>query len=74
MANEFIARKGLIVLANGIVATGSTSVNGDITASGDVVAVNFRGSGQYLTNIAADSVQFANVLNKPTLVSCSGTN
>jgi len=71
MANEFIARKGLIVLANGIVATGSTSVNGDITASGDVVAVNFRGSGQYLTNIAADSVQFANVLNKPTLVSSS---
>lgn len=71
MANEFIARKGLIVLANGIVATGSTKINGDITASGDVVAVNFRGSGQYLTNIAADSIQFSNVLNKPALVSSS---
>jgi cytoskeletal protein CcmA (bactofilin family) len=71
MANEFIARKGIIVLENGIKVTGSLQVNGDITASGDVVGVNFRGSGQFLTDIAADSVQFTNVLNKPTLVSSS---
>lgn len=71
MANEFIARKGIIVLANGIKITGSSEVNGDFTASGDIKAVNFRGSGEFLTNIAADSVQYDNVLNKPTLVSAS---
>jgi len=47
-------------------------VTGGISASGDVTAVNFRGSGQFLTDIAADSVQYANVLNKPALVSSSG--
>jgi hypothetical protein len=71
MANEFIARKGIKVLANGAVITGSTDILGDVTASGDVVATNFRGSGQFLTDIAADSVQFDNVLNKPALVSSS---
>lgn len=71
MANEFIARKGIIILENGAKITGSSTVVGDITASGDVKATNFRGSGQYLTDIAADSVQYANVLNKPTLVSSS---
>ena len=71
MANEFIARKGLIVLENGVKVTGSSAIFGDITASGDVKAVNFRGSGQYLTDIAADSVQWNNVLNKPAVVSSS---
>jgi hypothetical protein len=71
MANEFIARKGIIVLENGAKITGSANVIGDVSASGDVIGVNFRGSGQFLTDIAADSVQFENVLNKPTLVSAS---
>lgn len=71
MANEFIARKGLVVLENGIRVTGSSTVVGNITASGDVVATNFRGNGQFLTNVAATSVEYANVLNKPTLVSSS---
>lgn len=71
MANEFIARKGLVVLENGIKITGSSTVVGDFTASGDVVGTNFRGSGQFLTNIAADSVQWTNVLSKPTVVSSS---
>ena len=71
MANEFIARKGLKVLQAGINITGSSQFSADITASGDVVATNFRGSGQYLTDIAADSVQFDNVLNKPTIISSS---
>jgi len=71
MANEFIARKGIKVLANGAIITGSTEVHGDFTASGDVKATNFRGSGQFLTDIAADSVQFDSVLNKPTLISSS---
>ena len=71
MANEFIARKGLKVLQAGINITGSSQFSADITASGDVVATNFRGSGQYLTDIAADSVQFDNVLHKPTIISSS---
>ena len=71
MANEFIARKGLKVLQAGINITGSSQFSADITGSGDVVATNFRGSGQYLTDIAADSVQFDNVLNKPTIISSS---
>ena len=71
MANEYVARNGLKVLSNGAVITGSSQVQGDITASGDVVGTNFRGSGQFLTDIAADSVQFDNVLNKPTLISSS---
>jgi hypothetical protein len=71
MANEFIARKGIIVLENGAKITGSSQVFGDITASGNIAATNFIGSGQFLTDIAADSVQFNNVLNKPTLVSAS---
>jgi hypothetical protein len=71
MANEFIARKGIIVLENGAKITGSSQVFGDITASGNIAATNFIGSGQFLTDVAADSVQFNNVLNKPTLVSAS---
>lgn len=72
MANEFIARKGIIVLSNGAKITGSTLISGNVTASGDIKATNFHGSGQYLTDIAADSVQWNNVLNKPSgLVSSS---
>jgi hypothetical protein len=41
MANEFIARKGLIVLANGAKVTGSLGVQGDINATGyNVTASN----------------------------------
>ena len=41
MANEFIARKGLIVLANGAKITGSLGVQGDINATGyNVTASN----------------------------------
>lgn len=71
MANEFIARKGLVVLENGIKVTGSSNIVGNLTASGDIVATNFRGNGQFLTNVAATSVDYANVTNKPTLVSSS---
>jgi hypothetical protein len=71
MANEFIARKGIVVLENGAKITGSANVFGDVSASGDVTGVNFRGSGQFLTDVTASNVQFSNVLNKPTLVSAS---
>lgn len=43
MANEFIARKGLIVLNNGAKVTGSLGVQGDINASGyNVTASNLQ--------------------------------
>jgi hypothetical protein len=46
MANEFIARKGLIVLANGAKVTGSLGVQGDIDATGyNVTASNLQLSG-----------------------------
>lgn len=41
MANEFIARKGLVVLTNGAKVTGSLNVQGDINATGyNVTASN----------------------------------
>lgn len=46
MANEFIARKGLVILENGARITGSSTVVGDITASGNITASNFYGHGQ----------------------------
>lgn len=42
--------------------------------SGDsnvILTGSFKGDGSGLTGLAADSIQFANVLNKPTLVSSS---
>jgi len=46
MANEFVARKGLIVLANGARVTGSLGVQGDINATGyNVTASNLQLSG-----------------------------
>jgi hypothetical protein len=43
MANEFIARKGLVVLSNGAKVTGSLGVQGDINATGyNVTASNLQ--------------------------------
>jgi len=53
MANEFIARKGLIVLANGAKVTGSLGVQGDINATGyNVTASNLQLLGS--ASIAGD--------------------
>jgi hypothetical protein len=46
MANEFIARKGLIVLTNGAKITGSLEVNGAISSS-----AGFSGDGSGLTGL-----------------------
>jgi hypothetical protein len=46
MANEFIARKGLVVLESGVRVTGSSNFVGDVTASGNIRAANFYGSAQ----------------------------
>ena len=59
MANEFIARKGLIVLANGAVITGSIKAD-------YVSASLFSGSGASLSNLP-----FAQLTGVPTLVSSS---
>lgn len=58
MANEFIARKGLIVLGNGAKVTGSLLVSGNVDATGfSVTATSFTGSfsgdGSGLTGIAS---------------------
>jgi hypothetical protein len=61
MANEFVARKGLIVLANGAKITGSLDVSGSVSSS-----VGFSGSGANVFD-----VDFNLLANKPTLISSS---
>ena len=59
MANEFIARKGLVVLTNGATITGSLNTQGNINATGYTVTASaytgsftgtFIGSASYATN------------------------
>lgn len=61
MANEFVARKGLIVLANGAKITGSLDVSGAVSSS-----VGFSGSGANVFD-----VDFNKLINKPALISSS---
>lgn len=61
MANEFVARKGLIVLADGAKITGSLDVSGAVSSS-----VGFSGSGANVFD-----VDFNKLINKPTLISSS---
>ena len=44
MANEFVARKGLIV-------SGSTTISGSASINGSVTASYFKGDGSQLTNL-----------------------
>jgi hypothetical protein len=53
MANEFIARKGIVVLANGLKVTGSSQFNANISASGNITASAFYGDGSNLTGVSA---------------------
>jgi len=55
MANEFIARKGLISL-DGAKITGSLGIQGSVNATGAVTASAFSGDGSNLTNIATSLV------------------
>lgn len=117
MANEFIARRGLKVLDNGINVTGSGVFSSHISASGNITASAFYGDGANVTGVISSSftttsslainniitasaagnvitftkgdastfavsittdqaatasyVEFADVVNKPTLVSAS---
>lgn len=71
MANEFVARKGLLIPAGGASITGSLRISGETDSTGAVTASYFVGSGLYLTDVAATTVTFANVTGKPALVSSS---
>lgn len=81
MANEFVARKGLIVLSNGAKITGSVGIQGNTDATGYAVTASyFVGDGSYLTNIAS-SLNFSgssggsDVLNlKTDTLTFSGSN
>jgi hypothetical protein len=69
MANEFVAR-------NGIISSGSVAVVGSVSVNNAVTASFFKGDGSQLTNIAGASatasyVEYTNVANKPTLISAS---
>jgi hypothetical protein len=57
MANEFIARKGLIVPSGSLLVTGSARITGAVTAS------YFVGDGSYLTNIPASSTSSVTITN-----------
>jgi predicted acyltransferase (DUF342 family) len=59
MANEFIARKGLIVLSNGASITGSLGIVGSVSASGNVTASNLQITGN--ANIDGDVVIGGNI-------------
>jgi hypothetical protein len=50
MANEFVARKGIIVLANGAKVTGSIEANGAVSAS-----AGFSGSGANIFGVVSSS-------------------
>lgn len=55
MANEFVARRGLKVLTNGIQVTGSSEINGALTVT------SISGDGTALTNVTGSYVEFSNV-------------
>jgi len=71
MANEFIARKGLIVLANGVQVTGSSQFSADITASGNITATAFYGDGANVTGVVSSSYATTSSLATKNLLTAS---
>lgn len=70
MANEFIARKGLIVLDNGATVTGSLNVQGNINAQNySVTASLFTGS--FTGSFAGDG---SNLVGIPTILTTAGNS
>jgi hypothetical protein len=49
-----------------------THIEAGLVVTGSVTASAFSGDGSQLTGVAASTVEYANVLNKPALVSASG--
>jgi len=79
MANEFIARKGLIVLSNGAKITGSLSTQGNINATGYSVSASaytgsFYGDGSNLTGITATNLDIDSFGNDLTGITVAGTD
>ena len=72
MANEFIARKGLKVLASGINITGSSQFSADVTASGNVTASAFYGNGANVTGVISSSYALTSSLSTNNIVTASG--
>lgn len=60
MANEFIARKGIVVLANGLQVTGSSQFSANISASGNITASFYYGDGSQLTGVTATGLDIDN--------------
>ena len=82
MANEFIARKGLIVLTNGAKITGSFETTGSSVFNGPVTTNNttgsftgsFKGDGSNLTGITATGLDIDNFGNDLTGITVAGTD
>ncbi len=82
MANEFIARKGLIVLSNGAKITGSFETTGSSVFNGPVTTNNttgsftgsFKGDGSNLTGITATGLDIDNFGNDLTGITVAGTD
>ena len=72
MANEFIARKGLKVLASGINITGSSQFDTNITASGNIKAAEFHGGGANVTGVISSSYALTSSLATNSIVTASG--
>ena len=72
MANEFIARKGLKVLASGINITGSSQFDTNITASGNIKAAEFHGVGANVTGVISSSYALTSSLSTNNIVTASG--
>ena len=76
MANEFVARRGIIAQSGGAQITGSLNVSGSINAVGyNVTATSFTGSfsGSLSAADSASYVQWSAIDNKPSgIVSSSG--
>ena len=52
-----------------LISSSNTYFTGNITAS--VISASFVGNGSGLTGVTAGNIEFANILNKPTLISGS---
>lgn len=71
MANEFIARKGLKVLASGVEVTGSSNFSADITSSGNIKANSFSGNGANVTGVISASYAVTSSLATNNLATAS---
>jgi hypothetical protein len=72
MANEFVARKGLKVLAAGLDVTGSSVFSADVTSSGNIRANAFYGNGANVTGVISSSYALTSSVATTGIVTASG--